>query len=1175
MAKKEIKVVLTKAGTSYDNEKAYKLHDYILIDKVTMYICKRVDPTTMTCVGHDLSDTAYWDKCIDMHDTLDSVNEATAKAITTYQHPPYVDADGYYYRWNVETNSYDKTDVNLTGKSFKIEKVFPSVSAMNAVDASTFAENDFILINTANVEDEDNAKLYVVATNEQGKKFYSYLVDMSGFRGFTGKTPQISIGTVTTIGSGEQASAALSADGTDSDGNPKYKLNLSIPKGDKLVFADLTSEEIKLLQKPATDAAATANAAAEKASTATTYAEKVNATITDDVLVITDRNGTQKNLSLVSQAKANELSTDVARIKQSMGAYSERPSISLTAVETNKAVSTDGVKVTKNGWAIAEFTAEKGNEYLFKPGTIDGSVCIFAEKIDKVETRSIDYTYTYDGEGNVLTAMATYLGATHTYTFTRSTSDDGVITETITDEKGNVVNALPYQYTTQVGAYSPLVRLNANAELPTDGYCRFVSHFQGNNAIKVAVSYKVVSADTTMVVLRDGMVASLSTQLGNLSQKENETRQLLSNMDEDHKKRLANLEQAVGDLGGSVDSYYYASQDTSKASPDLVNPQTNASIQMLQDMYRPFLIDHSDNDREQMIGYELKRNNWLRYKENSFAPAVGITEEQRAACDVELYLDAEHTQKYCDAGAFNAERFYNEYGLAQKLYDGEGNEISHILRPWETTSKNYSVKVGDPSVNWLIDDYSTKDGEGNIMYRGILKSYREVAGIKPRKLAPTLISPCDDTSIKDTDGKVKFRSFFFLYNAGGDSNTVGSIGDYGGSMFKEDGRCYPRVNDVNQVSSMTYARNNNKDANKTYPFAEAGFHAYNTFVSAHELLYGTNYLNDPDNLFSPGTCANNPCGNEAQWKKYGGVRIKVGDDGDWKYLNWNTTPNWIYKDANKTTINAHMSAWLNREFPKWQENEAQIALSFASEMGIAEDTEFEVYGNKYWYVTPPKAKGINDGYMNARVYRKYEDDWQGYDANGNAVTYHIEAIARQGIIDGVTTAGDVFHYRGGGFEQVSEVLVTQDVNRYDYPTDLYIETDQKNWHTEKTVYKNDKGVFDFEKSYEKVAHIDATKTGWMMRRYGNTPHCKAVGGNSSTYVTALDDNTNYFSNTVGQRVRRSVRCGGLAIWATCASRYMYATIPCSDASRSNGGSAQCLFEAASQGAARPKALQAQ
>lgn len=270
----------------------------------------------------------------------------------------------------------------------------------------------------------------------------------------------------------------------------------------------------------ANTAADNTNKAIQAAETATTGAEKVNANLTDDnVVEITDRTGTTKSVSLDEAVKVGN---DVNRIKQTLGAYSDREDVVLTPKETNKAISSDGVKVTKQGWEIAEFTAEKGNEYLFKPNVIDGSVCVFAEYITSIETRGIDYTYTYNEDGTIATATATYLGKTHVYTY-EWTVEAGVNTPTI-KEGDTIVSNLPMTYETKVGTYSPLVKLNEDAELPIDGYCRYMSHFKGNSSIKIVVSYKVGTADLTMKVLRDGVLASISTQLGNLSQKEDETR---------------------------------------------------------------------------------------------------------------------------------------------------------------------------------------------------------------------------------------------------------------------------------------------------------------------------------------------------------------------------------------------------------------------------------------------------------------------------------------------------------------------------------------------------------------------------------------------------------------------------------------------------------------------------
>lgn len=286
-------------------------------------------------------------------------------------------------------------------------------------------------------------------------------------------------------------------------------------------------DAVKTATNAASDAAESAQTAASKAEQSATAANNVNATLAEDgTLTITDREGHEASINIGEGEKVKELAASMERVKESLGHYTARPDIVLTPLEQNVAISADGVKVAKTGWAIAEFTAEKGNEYLFKPNVVDGTVCIFAEKISSVETRSIDYTYSYNEDGTTASATATYLGKTHTYSYVYADGEDGTKSVTITDESGAVVTELPYQYKTTVGSYAPLVRLNAEAELPEDGYCRFMSHFQGNASMTVAVSYKVGTADLTMKVLRDGVFASISTQLGNLSQKENETRSL-------------------------------------------------------------------------------------------------------------------------------------------------------------------------------------------------------------------------------------------------------------------------------------------------------------------------------------------------------------------------------------------------------------------------------------------------------------------------------------------------------------------------------------------------------------------------------------------------------------------------------------------------------------------------
>lgn len=76
-----------------------------------------------------------------------------------------------------------KGDKGDKGDSFKVSKTYSSVAQMNASFSSDGVPiNGFVLINTGNVEDEDNSKLFVKL--ESG---YSYLTDLSGAQGIKGE----------------------------------------------------------------------------------------------------------------------------------------------------------------------------------------------------------------------------------------------------------------------------------------------------------------------------------------------------------------------------------------------------------------------------------------------------------------------------------------------------------------------------------------------------------------------------------------------------------------------------------------------------------------------------------------------------------------------------------------------------------------------------------------------------------------------------------------------------------------------------------------------------------------------------------------------------------------------------------------------------------------------------
>lgn len=156
---------------------------------------------------------------------IEATNIAKDTALEVANHPNYIGADFYVYKWDLITKSYSKLDICLRPEAFNIFRVFSSILDMNS-NKESVPEGKFVVINTGSVEEEDTGKLYVRTTDG-----FDYLVDLSGMRGFTGKTPQFIIGSIITTTSGTEATASLSEAGTDVNGNPIYCINISIPRG--------------------------------------------------------------------------------------------------------------------------------------------------------------------------------------------------------------------------------------------------------------------------------------------------------------------------------------------------------------------------------------------------------------------------------------------------------------------------------------------------------------------------------------------------------------------------------------------------------------------------------------------------------------------------------------------------------------------------------------------------------------------------------------------------------------------------------------------------------------------------------------------------------------------------------------------------------------------------------
>ena len=157
-------------------------------------------------------------------------------------HPAQFGQDGYIYEWDLTTEQYVRTN-HFWQKfdRFKISKEFATIALMNAYDPTNLPQGedplekfDFVLIKST-VDDPDNSKLYSYmgenTENDPNFERWHYCGDFSGAMGFTGKTPQFSIGTVLAGNPGTQPAVSITANGADANGNPCFLINFTIPRG--------------------------------------------------------------------------------------------------------------------------------------------------------------------------------------------------------------------------------------------------------------------------------------------------------------------------------------------------------------------------------------------------------------------------------------------------------------------------------------------------------------------------------------------------------------------------------------------------------------------------------------------------------------------------------------------------------------------------------------------------------------------------------------------------------------------------------------------------------------------------------------------------------------------------------------------------------------------------------
>ena len=373
-------------------------------------------------------------------------------------------------------------------------------------------------------------------------------------------------------------------------------------------------------------------------------------------------------------------------------------------------------------------------------------------------------------------------------------------------------------------------------------------------------------------------------------------------------------------------------------------------------------------------------------------------------------------------------------------------------------------------------------------------------------------------------------------------------------MFRKTDRMYPRMADVSQLTSVTFGRANNADTTKPYPFAEGGMFAFCSLITSIEARHKTRALHN-SSLFASGISSNDACGNNAQYLANGGVRYSLDGGTTWKYAQWNSSNELRY---NSSGAQGNMSLFFNQDGPKEQCMESQMAASFAAELGISENTEFDMYGSTYYYKNITGISGLLDGEMNVKVFKKMPyQDVSAFNSSGAVLPVRLECVLRISLANGFNLCGDIFRYAGGGCELVG-LNTTGSAIDSGMPCKIYLETDQTKFHRETAVIKSNQGVFDFESAYPYVGD-------WVSfdnYRKSITPYTIVggeQGGGLLSGACAYAWGRKYWSSVLNERARVGLRAGGAAAYTACAPRYVSSIAAVSATARYFAGFAQVLL----------------
>lgn len=355
---------------------------------------------------------------------------------------------------------------------------------------------------------------------------------------------------------------------------------------------------------------------------------------------------------------------------------------------------------------------------------------------------------------------------------------------------------------------------------------------------------------------------------------------------------------------------------------------------------------------------------------------------------------------------------------------------------------------------------------------------------------------------------------------------------------------WPTTN-ISRFNYEQYARNKNTDTSSNLPYANAFAFDLDVWCTLLFIKFRTKDVHS-QSVCGKGISSNDSAPDASSWGKMTGIRFKKNDNQTYVYYKINGAG---FK-ASETGTTYNFDQVINNYRPKLKMFEAQLAMSYAKENNIEQNTDFTYDGSTYRYFNFQGHNGLAEGEMSGVVVKFFTISVTGWSIPDSALVTdrEVEVCFAQPLIRGrIAGWGDIWMWYSG-IDCVMHDSTSIDI----YQTKSVNNMTTDNVSTD----KNPGESYGFENIYDLIGTRNKGE-GYQLENFKDCLIGKTQGGGLHTG----ECHYNWFTGSVGSGKigRRGVCFGGRSYDGNCSLRDGYAYHAPTNASTDVGGGFRCTI----------------